>query len=139
MSQGLTRIAIDKPTRAKLHELAGDMPLSHYLRGIAFGSIKPDGGAQTPLPGQERLVSRNTLASVSAEVNALAAEVKALATMRDINERRYEAMLVHIGKCVEFNDKQALQELREFIIANDKIRKVETASERQTDLRFEPA
>jgi hypothetical protein len=77
MSQGLTRIAIDKPTRAKLHELAGDMPVSRYLRGIAFGDIKPGGSPQAPLPGQERLVSSNTLPAIASSINSLISRLDA--------------------------------------------------------------
>lgn len=67
-SHGLVTVACDKPTRSKLKELAGDMPVSHFLRGVAFGEIVIDdgsGGAQLPIPGQELAVSRSRLASKS--------------------------------------------------------------------------
>ena len=69
---GVTAVAVDKPTRAKLKALAGDMPLSHWLRGIAFGTIEPPrGGAQEPLPGQERAGSPATIHAVAAKMSAL--------------------------------------------------------------------
>ena len=71
---GFATIAVDKPTRAGLKVLAGDMPLAHYLRGIAFGTIKPpEGNAQSPLPGQERAVSPATIHAVAAGISELRA------------------------------------------------------------------
>jgi len=64
------------PTRAKFKELAGDMPVSHYLRALAFGQIAPPASsAQHPIPG----TSQNTIASVKAEVHEIAKAVQIIA------------------------------------------------------------
>ena len=71
-AEGYCTIGTDKPTRARLKVLAGDMPMAHYLRGIAFGTIEPPrGGAQEPLPGQERAGSPATIHAVAAKMSAL--------------------------------------------------------------------
>ena len=77
-AEGQTSIAIDKPTRAKLKELAGDMPVSKYVKGLAFGYITPGGGAQEPFPGQERSVSENTLPAISSKLDRLLGYMSAL-------------------------------------------------------------
>ena len=70
MSIGWSTIAVDIRTISKLKELAGDMPVNRYLKGLAFGDIKPpSGGNQEPLPGQELAVSDNTLPAISAKLN----------------------------------------------------------------------
>ena len=53
-SNGMCSIAIDLPTRAKLKELAGDMPVSRFVRELAFSLDKAVGGGagsdNIPLP-----------------------------------------------------------------------------------------
>lgn len=54
---GHSTINVDLATREKLKELAGDTPVSQYVKGIAFGYIKAPGGGggagsnSIPLPG----------------------------------------------------------------------------------------
>ena len=93
---GVTAVAVDKPTRAKLKALAGDMPLSHWLRGIAFGTIKPpQGDAQEPFPGQERAVSPATIHAVAAGIQELRAIT---ATREDYNA--LELLICDIARAV---------------------------------------
>lgn len=95
-AEGYCTIAADKPTRAKLKALAGDMPLAHYLRGIAFGTIKPpQGDAQEPLPGQERAVSPATIHAVAAGISELRAVT---ATREDYNT--LELLICDIARAV---------------------------------------
>ncbi len=81
-SIGVTAVPCDVTTRARLRVMAGDMPVSHYLRAIAFGEIELPGkgssGSQVPLPGQELLVSNNTLASLGAKIVALESKLAVL-------------------------------------------------------------
>jgi len=78
---GITTLAIDKPTKAKIRELAGDMPLAHFAKGVFFGYIKiPGNGAQEVLPGQERGASKNTIASVKSDTE------QAVTLMRGMSE-----------------------------------------------------
>ena len=93
---GSSSVAVDKPTRAKLKELAGDMPVAHYLRGIAFGYIKPpEGSAQEVLPGQERFVSPATIHAVAAGIQELRAIT---ATREDYNA--LELLICDIARAV---------------------------------------
>jgi|WetSurMetagenome_2_1015567.scaffolds.fasta_scaffold517859_2 hypothetical protein len=77
---GHSTIAVDLATRSKLKELAGDMPVSQYVKRLAFGVISPGGTPQTPFPGTEHDVSRNTLASLNSRFDAL---LKALGVPAD--------------------------------------------------------
>jgi len=74
-SEGLTRIAIDIPTRSRLKALAGDIPVSQFLRGIANGSITITGTPQAPLPGTERMVSGNTLSAIADSLKSVMARL----------------------------------------------------------------
>lgn len=69
---GITTLSIDKPTKRRIKKLAGDMPLSHFVKGVFFGLIKLEGnGGQEALPGQEREVSQATIHSVSSKLDKL--------------------------------------------------------------------
>jgi hypothetical protein len=68
-SNGASSIAVDIQTRAKLKELAGDMPVSHYVRELAFREDNKRSGL--PLPGQERLVSNSTLPAIASTLSEL--------------------------------------------------------------------
>jgi len=75
---GQVSIMIDKPTRTQLKKLAGDMPVSHYVRGIAFGTIKPPASdPQVPAPGLEREISENTLPAISSKLDAVGVKMDA--------------------------------------------------------------
>lgn len=79
-SNGKSTIAIDLPTRAKLKELAGDIPVSHYVRMLAFGEISAPGATpQEPLLGTERQVSSNTFAAVASQVKVFNEQMRSLA------------------------------------------------------------
>lgn len=83
---GISYLGLDRRTKDKLRELAGDMPVSHFVRGLAFGTIelpkrKPGTGAQEPLPGQEHLVSPATIHSVAADMAELKASYTDLELM----------------------------------------------------------
>lgn len=60
---GITSLPCDIPTRAKIKQLAGDMPVSHYLRLIAERELRNRPGA---LPGMENYVSDATLPVIGA-------------------------------------------------------------------------
>ncbi len=78
-SGGLTTISVDKPTLSRLKTLAGEMPLSHYLRAIAYGYIEiPKGSRQHPSPGLEAAASLNTFEAVAAEVKEIRGQYNTL-------------------------------------------------------------
>ncbi len=79
-AEGHSSIGLSKVTRSMLQELAGDMPVSDYVRVLAERElgVTGGGGSQAALPGQERLVSPNTIAALSAQVRSLSVMVSAL-------------------------------------------------------------
>ncbi len=79
-AEGHSSIGLSKVTRSMLQELAGDMPVSDYVRVLAERElgVTGGGGSQAALPGQERLVSPNTIAALSSEVRSLSVMVSAL-------------------------------------------------------------
>ena len=81
-SLGVGMVAIDKPTLARLKRLAGDTPLSHKVRelvelGEALESAG-GGGGEIPLPGQERMVSPNTMSALNLRFQAVDEKLNAV-------------------------------------------------------------
>ncbi len=78
---GATAVGIDRLTHARLKRLAGDTPLCLKVKELVEEAERrelPGGGGQVPLPGQERLVSPNTIAALSSEVRSLSVMVQEL-------------------------------------------------------------
>lgn len=77
-SQGLTCIAIDKPTRAKLKALAEseNLPLSHYLRVVANRELK---GKNIPF-GMGSGGSEASVSQVSQKLDDVMVKVESLDT-----------------------------------------------------------
>ncbi|MFC1968881.1 hypothetical protein ACFLVF_00100 [Chloroflexota bacterium] len=131
-SIGATAVPCDVSTRARLKVLAGDMPVSHYLRGIAFGYIKPPAREpQETLNGQEKTISLNTFEAVASEtrkntdelVNLRDGQVKLMSDLSGIEQVLTKmAMALNITIDVEKwsgglikpgSEKLSLQELTE--------------------------
>ncbi len=74
---GVTTLPCDKATKARLKRLAGDTPLCLMVRELVdlAEGVKSGSGGQVPLPGQERLVSSNTIPAIKQEVVALRSEI----------------------------------------------------------------
>lgn len=66
----VTTVSMDTPTSAAFRQLAGDMPVSHYLRALAQRELKRTGKG-TALPGMEREASEATLAAISEKVSKI--------------------------------------------------------------------
>ena len=108
-SIGKTTVAVDVLTRNKLKELAGSMPVSHYLREIAFAPPKSDSGSPVPFFGQERLVSPNTIAAVKSDMAAIMALVKRLDAAFDKAVPPYDWNKDAIVQLARFIAKEAQQ------------------------------
>ena len=79
-AEGISSIAVDKPTRARLKQLAGDMPVSHYLRALTERELAKTGKGRA-LPGTELLVSGATLPAIAEGVNKLAVTLDAFVSV----------------------------------------------------------
>lgn len=69
-SYGRAVIGIDVPTREALKQLAGDMPMSHYVRALAQRELERTGKGQA-LPGMGKSVSSTSLSSISESLKEL--------------------------------------------------------------------
>jgi len=108
-SLGLTQIAVDKGTRAKLKQAAGDMPLSEYLKLIAEAGIK---NAQGGLPGS--IIPAGKPRDTSAQVGAICQSIIHMAEVVPMADKKREAYVSIAGKfaryemldqAIEFYDK----------------------------------
>ncbi len=70
---GVVTINVDRVTKSRLKVLAGDTPLCQKVKELVdmAEGVKPGGGFMAPLPGQEALVSSNTMASLSIKLDKL--------------------------------------------------------------------
>ncbi|MFC1904967.1 hypothetical protein ACFLXT_04320 [Chloroflexota bacterium] len=67
---GVSTLSLDQPTKAVLRQLAGDMPVSHYVRALAHRELAKRGGTPA-LPGQEKIVSEATLPAISNKLDSI--------------------------------------------------------------------
>ena len=74
--EGEASIAVSKPTRAMLRQLAGDMPVSEYVKALATKEL----GGKVSLPGQERGASKNTIPAIKSDTE------QSLTLMRSMSE-----------------------------------------------------
>lgn len=63
---GVEPLSLDRQTKAIIRQLAGDMPLCHYIRSLVELELAKTGKPKA-LRGTERMVSDNTIASVKAD------------------------------------------------------------------------
>ncbi len=76
---GQATLGVDKNTKARLKVLAGDTPLCAKVRELVEAEeLRQGGSSGIPLPGQERLVSENTISAMSAKLSRLEAMVSGL-------------------------------------------------------------
>jgi len=68
---GITMVAVDTYTKENLKQLAGDMPLSHYVRSLAQRELSKTGKGKA-LPGLEHLVSEASLPGIGEKLSLMA-------------------------------------------------------------------
>ena len=103
---GITTVAVDKPTKAMLKQLAGDTPLYVYVKQLA---IKEMVGGQAGLPGHEHLTSQHTIAAVKSDTAAIRAFVKRLDAAFDKAVPPYDWNKDAIVQLARFIAKEAQQ------------------------------
>lgn len=105
---GYASIGTDKVTKARIKRLAGDTPISVFVRELvdmAEGGGE-GGGAQAPLPGQERYVSGATLSSISSKLDRFMSAVilKAESLDVEVNNALYGEGEWHEKQTLTFNE-----------------------------------
>ncbi len=73
--EGRATLAVSVPTREKIKQLAGDMPVSEFIKRITEEVEQP------ALPGQGKSASQNTIAAVKTEIRQLQATVNTIAAL----------------------------------------------------------
>lgn len=66
-SEGYTTLGVSVPTKNMIKQLAGDMPMSDYLKKLAIRELRGKPG----LPGQEKAVSENTLPAMNSKLDKI--------------------------------------------------------------------
>ena len=90
-SDGQTTVGVSKVTRSILKRLAGDTPVSTYVRDLAISLDSKNGGI--PLPGMERAASENTTAAISSKLNVLTKSLLEFAEFSRALDKKVDMLL----------------------------------------------
>lgn len=93
----VTTVSLDTPTSAAFRQLAGDMPISHYLRALAQRELGRTSKGKA-LPGMEREASESTLAAISEKVSKLDQAINSYCSMFEKLESFIDGFINKVDK-----------------------------------------